>query len=128
MLVNHMPRARPRTPCSPGCTRTSGCSCCPTLTLAMVIVERFVASRHHGLIGRALITGVSIGFIGSVVYVFLNPARHGPGYVITSIGLAIIGATLLAVIWWGAIRTGTPQPQRPSGGGPSPRAVPGTSV
>jgi hypothetical protein len=81
----------------------------PTLALVMVVVERLVASRHHTLIGRALITGISVGFIGSIVYVFLNPARHGPGYVITSIGLAIVGATLLAIIWWGTIRTGTPQ-------------------
>jgi hypothetical protein len=90
----------------------------PTLALVMVVVERLVASRHHGLIGRALIAGTSIGFIGSVVYVFVNPARHGPGYVITSIGLAIVGATLLATIWWGAIRPG-PAPPRPSGG-PAP--------
>jgi hypothetical protein len=82
----------------------------PTLALVMVVVERLVASRHHSLIGRALITGTSIGFIGSVVYVFVSPTRHGPGYVITSLGLAIVGATLLATIWWGAIGTGTPRP------------------
>jgi len=100
----------------------------PTLTLVMVVVERLIASRHHTLIGRALITGMSIGFIGSVVYVFVNPARHGPGYAITSIGLAIIGATLLAIIWWGAIRTGSPPPERPSDGSPPPRPLPGTST
>jgi len=81
-------------------------------------VERLVASRHHGFIGRAIITGTSIGFIGSVVYVFVDTARHGPGYVITSIGLAIVGATLLATIWWGTIRTGSPRPLGAPGGRP----------
>ncbi len=91
----------------------------PTLALVMVVVERLVASRHHGRIGRAIITGTSIGFIGSVVYVFVDTARHGPGYVITSIGLAIVGATLLATIWWGTIRTRAPR-RAGSQGGPAP--------
>jgi len=100
----------------------------PTLALVMVVVDRLVASRHHGPIGRALITGTSIGFIGSVVYVFVNPALHGPGYVITSIGLAIVGATLLATIWWGAIRGDSPRPPQALGGPPPAHPVPGTST
>lgn len=100
----------------------------PTLALVTVVVERLVARRHHGLIGRALIIGTSVGFIGSVVYVFVNPALHGPGYVITSIGLAIVGATLLATIWWGAIATGPPRSLgAPRGSGPA-HPVPGTSA
>ena len=99
----------------------------PTLALVMVVVERLVA-RHHGFIGRALITGTSIGFIGSVVYVFVDTARHGPGYVITSLGLAIVGATLLATIWWGIIRTGSPQPSGAPGGSAPAHPVPGTSA
>ena len=99
----------------------------PALALVVVVVERLVASRHHGLIGRAFITGTSIGFIGSVVYVFVDTARHGPGYVITSIGLAIVGATLLATIWWGTIRTGSPRPLEAPGGSAPAHPVPGTS-
>jgi len=100
----------------------------PALALVMVVVERLVASRHHGLIGRALITGTSIGFIGSVVYVFVDTARHGPGYVITSIGLAIVGATLLATIWWGTIRTGAPRRAGAPGGSAPAHPAPGTSA
>jgi hypothetical protein len=100
----------------------------PTLALVMVVVERLVASRHHGPIGRALITGTSIGFIGSVVYVFVDTARHGPGYVITSIGLAIVGATLLATIWWGTIRGDSPRPPQAPGRPPPAHPVPGTST
>jgi len=100
----------------------------PTLALVMVVVERLVASRHHGLIGRALIAGTSIGFIGSVVYVFVDTARHGPGYVITSIGLAVVGATLLATIWWGTIRTGSPRPLGAPGGSAPAHPLPGTSA
>ena len=100
----------------------------PTLALVMVVVERLVASRHHELIGRTVITGTSIGFIGSVVYVFVDTARHGPGYVITSIGLAIVGATLLATIWWGTIRTDSRRPLGAPGGSAPARPVPGTSA
>ncbi len=100
----------------------------PTLALVMVVVERLVASRHHGLIGRAVITGTSIWFIGSVVYVFVDTARHGPGYVITSIGLAVVGATLLATIEWGTIRTGPPRPLGAPDGSAPAHPVPGTSA
>jgi len=100
----------------------------PTLALVMVVVERLIASRHHGAIGRAVITGTSIGFIGSVVYVFVDTARHGPGYVITSVGLAVVGATLLATIWWGTIRTGPPRPLGAPGGSAPAHPVPGTSA
>ncbi len=100
----------------------------PTLALVMVVVERLVASRHHGRIGRAIITGTSIGFIGSVVYVFVDTARHGPGYVITSIGLAIVGATLLATIWWGTIRTSAQRPAGAPGGSAPAHPMHGTSA
>jgi hypothetical protein len=100
----------------------------PTLALVTVLVERLIAPRHHSPIGLALIAGTSIGFIGSVVYVFVNPARHGPGYLITSLGLAIIGATLLAIMWWGTIRPDPPPPLHAPSRSPAARPAPGTSA
>lgn len=78
----------------------------PALVLVMVVVERFVARRFHEAIGRTLVVGVSVMYIGSVIYVFADPARHGSGYAITTAGLVVVGLTMLATIWWGALRTG----------------------
>jgi hypothetical protein len=100
----------------------------PTLALVTVVVERLVGTRHQGTIARALIAGTSIGFVGSVVYVLVNPARHGPGYVITSIGLAIVGGAVLATIWWGAARPGSRRPTAAPDALTTAQPAPGTSA
>ncbi len=75
----------------------------PTLTLVMLAVERFVAARHHRVIGRMTLLGATVAFLGALIWVFIDPAIHGAGYVISTAGLAIVGAALLAALWWGAI-------------------------
>lgn len=94
----------------------------PTLTLVMLAAERYVASRRQGVIGSATLAGASLAFVGLVVFVFLDTARHGPGYILSTIGLAIIGAALLATMWYGALggppasaqRTDTPLASPPT--------------
>jgi hypothetical protein len=75
----------------------------PTLTLVMLLAERLIAHRHHGTIALATAAGSSIAFLGTLIFVFVNPALHGPGYDLVTAGLAIIGAALLATIWWGTL-------------------------
>jgi len=76
----------------------------PTLTLVMLVVERFLAPRLARVIGLATITGASIAFIGAVVWVFFDTSLHRPGYVLATIGLVVIGSGLLATLWWGALK------------------------
>jgi hypothetical protein len=75
----------------------------PALTLLMLIVERLIARRHHATIALATAAGSTIAFLGTIIFVFVDPALHGAGYDLVTIGLAIIGAALLATIWWGAL-------------------------
>jgi hypothetical protein len=74
----------------------------PALVLVMLVVERFVAPRLHGVIGWTAIVGTSVTFVGGLVFVFVNPAIHGPGYELTTIGLLVVGLALLSTLWWGA--------------------------
>jgi hypothetical protein len=39
-----------------------------------------------------------------MVYVFVNSTLHGPGYIVSTVGLLIIGVGILATLWWGAIK------------------------
>jgi hypothetical protein len=75
----------------------------PTLTLVMLVVERVISRRRQGAIGITAIAGASLAFVGTVIFVFVDPARRGSGYVISTIGLAVIGAALLATIWYGTL-------------------------
>jgi hypothetical protein len=75
----------------------------PTLALVMLAVEHLIVRRRQGVIGLTTIAGMSIAFVGTLIFVFVDPARHGAGYVVSTIGLAVIGAALLATIWFGSL-------------------------
>jgi hypothetical protein len=90
----------------------------PTLTLVMLAAERYVASRGRGVIGSTTLAGTTIAFIGLLVFVFLDTARRGAGYVLTTIGLATIGAALLATLWYATL-------DAPHDAAPAPPSTPG---
>jgi hypothetical protein len=76
----------------------------PTLVLVMLAAERLLSRRHQRLIGTTTLTGTTIAFAGTLTFVFLDTARRGPGYIVTTIGLALIGAALLATIWYATFK------------------------
>ena len=79
----------------------------PALVLVMLAVERFVAGdRRQGRIAWATVAGTTVTFVGSMIFVFADPALHGPGYIVTTFGLLVVGAALLATIWYGALLKG----------------------
>jgi len=77
----------------------------PTIVLVMLAVERLTTSRPRrpGLIGWTTIAGTTITFVGGLVYVFVNPTLYGPGYIIATVGLIVVGIALLATLWWGVL-------------------------
>ncbi len=88
----------------------------PAIVLVMLAVERLVNHGHPGWIGWTIIVGTSITFLGGLVYVFVTPALYGPGYIVATVGLVIVGMALLATLWWGvrgAIMAAKHAPQVP---------------
>ncbi len=73
----------------------------PAAILVMLVVERLVERGRPAWIGWATIIGVSMVFVGSLIWLFVNPALYGPGYFVSAMGLLIIGVGLLATLWWG---------------------------
>jgi hypothetical protein len=59
-----------------------------------------------------MLLGTSIVFVGVLVFVFADPARHGSGYVLSTLGLVVIGAALLGTMWYGTLEEarGSQQP------------------
>ncbi|HEX8917263.1 MAG TPA: hypothetical protein VF898_02070, partial [Chloroflexota bacterium] len=74
----------------------------PSLVLVMLAVELLVHEGHPSWIGWTTIVGTTTAFVGGLIWVFFDPALHGPGYVVSTIGLLIVGCALLATLWWGA--------------------------
>ena len=75
----------------------------PALVLVMLVVARFVLPRYQGAIGWATIVGTTVTFVGGMIFVFVNPALHGPGYDVSGVGLLVVGVALLATLWYGAL-------------------------
>jgi hypothetical protein len=77
----------------------------PAIVLVMLAVERLAERGHPAWIGHVTIVGTSIAFLGGVTYIAIDPATYGPGYVLSTVGLLLIGLALLGVLWWGAAGT-----------------------
>ena len=75
----------------------------PAIVLVMLAVERLAERAHPAWIGAVTIAGTSLAFLGGVTYIVIDPATYGPGYVISTVGLLLIGVALLGVLWWGAV-------------------------
>jgi hypothetical protein len=87
----------------------------PAIALVMLAAERLVDHAHPGRIGWTTIVGTTVAFVGGMVYVFVDPARHGTGYAITTIGLVIVSAALLVMLWQGTLRAlRLAKPSKPS--------------
>ena len=76
----------------------------PALVLVMLAAELLVdRSKPLSWIGWSTIVGITAVFVGGLVYVFVTPSTFSPGYIITTLGLLIVGFALLITLWWGAI-------------------------
>jgi hypothetical protein len=85
----------------------------PLLTLTMLVSARYVLPRHQGPIAWAALAGSTLLYSGGMVYVFADQAIHGTGYILSTLGLALIGACFLATIWWGYAHTLTGRIEQP---------------
>ena len=77
----------------------------PAIVLVMLVVERLITTRKRrpGMIGWTTIVGTTLVFAGGLVYVFVSPVAYGPGYIIATVGLGVVGIAILATLWWGMI-------------------------
>jgi hypothetical protein len=84
----------------------------PALVLIMLVVERLLRNGRRNMVAWTTMVGTTIVFVGGMIWVFVDPALHGPGYLVTSVGLSLVGVALLATLWWGTISS-FPEIQRP---------------
>ncbi len=85
----------------------------PAVVLVMLAVELLVNHKHPDWIGWTALVGTSITFLGGLVYVFVTPALYGPGYIISTVGLVVVGMALLATLWWGVLGAIEPSKHAP---------------
>lgn len=73
----------------------------PALVLVMLAVEKMMKKTSPEYIGVITMIGTLVTFIGSMIYVFVDPVVFGRAFYVTSVGLAIVGLALFETIRWG---------------------------
>jgi hypothetical protein len=70
----------------------------PGLLLLAVATHRLIKAAHQSLVGWLILAGTLITAAGAMIFVFIAPALHGPGYLVSTAGLATVAAALILAI------------------------------
>lgn len=82
----------------------------PAIILVLVIAERYLPrSQDRNLLGRGLIAGTTLAFLGGLLYVFVDPHLYGIGFYVAATGFLVI-AYMVARTWWTLLT----QPDQPT--------------
>lgn len=72
----------------------------PAIILVLVIAERYLPrSQDRNFLGRGLIVGTTLAFLGGLLYVFVDPHLYGIGFYVAALGFLVI-AYMVARTWW----------------------------
>jgi len=66
----------------------------PALFTILLLADRLAGRRYRGPIGWSAIAGVTMLLVGGGVWVFADPAKFGPGYVLSTIGLVLVAGSI----------------------------------
>jgi hypothetical protein len=76
----------------------------PTMLVVMLAAELLAANHgRSNWIGPTAIAGTTLLFAGGMFWVFVNPALHGPGYWLSTVGILVTGAAVLGTVWHGGL-------------------------
>jgi hypothetical protein len=71
----------------------------PGLVLLAVAAHRLISAAHQPVVGWLILAGTLVTATGAMIFVFIAPALHGAGYLVTTAGLAIVAAALGLAIY-----------------------------
>ena len=78
----------------------------PTLVAIMLLADGLVANGYRGLVGWSTLLGVTMLLLGGGIWVFVNPSLHGPGYLLSTIGVALVAISITGVVASGLLGDG----------------------
>ncbi len=73
----------------------------PCMTVVMLVTARYVLPKHQWRPSLLAVVGSSVLFAGGMVYLFIDHALYGSGYLLSTAGLVVVGGSFLGTIWWG---------------------------
>lgn len=70
----------------------------PALVAVLLAADRLAAHGYHGVIGWSAIGAVTLLLLGGGVWVFVSPALHGTGYLLSTLGMMLLGISIATTI------------------------------
>ena len=70
----------------------------PALVAVLLAADRLAAHRYRGIIGWSAVSAVTLLLLGGGIWVFVSPAVHGAGYVLSTAGMALRGISIITTI------------------------------
>lgn len=70
----------------------------PALVAVMLLADGLVGNGYRGLAGWSALLGVAMLLFGGGIWVFVDSALHGPGYVLSTIGMGLVAISIAAVV------------------------------
>lgn len=71
----------------------------PGLVLLAVATHRLITAARQPLVGWLITAGTLVTLTGAMIFVFITPALHGAGYIVSTGGLATVAAGLVVAIY-----------------------------
>ncbi len=78
----------------------------PALVAILLLSDRLAARKYHGLIGWSALAGVTALLLGGWIWVFVDASLRGPGYVVSTIGLLLVGLSIALTVVSGIVEDG----------------------
>lgn len=75
----------------------------PTIVGVMLAIERLglVNRASSRWIGGGTLVGTTVVFLGGLIWVFADSSLFGPGYIVATLGLAVLGVAVASAFWSG---------------------------
>lgn len=70
----------------------------PALVAVMLLADGLVSNGYRGLAGWSALLGVTMLLLGGGIWVFVDSALRGPGYVLSTIGMGLLAVSIAAVV------------------------------
>jgi hypothetical protein len=78
----------------------------PALVAVLLLAEGLVSRQYQRAVGWGVLTGVTMLLLGGWVWVFVNSHLHGPGYVLSAVGMGLVGFSIALTVVAGVVGDG----------------------
>lgn len=72
----------------------------PSVLGILLAMQRLRAAEHlRRLAGWSLVLGAAVAFVGGLLYIFVDQAKYGASFMVTTVGLLLLAIGMMVAVW-----------------------------